>query len=208
MAKYKILIVEDQSLTRQLYKMVLSKSDEYEIIGSIADAQYAEMYCRKYQVDAIIMDVVTKNGSSGLDASERIKRLFPNVKIMMSTSMPEVSFIERARNIGIESFYYKNYSDMDVAECLKATLEGEKIYPEESPVVKIGLADSSEFSAREIEVLRLLMEGETDRQIADKLNLSIETVHTRVKNILSKTGYTTRTKLAVAVRESGFIINS
>ena len=64
------------------------------------------------------------------------------------------------------------------------------------------------LSAREIEVLRLLMEGETDSQIADELNLSIETVHTRVKNILAKTGYTTRTKLAVAVRVSGFIINS
>ena len=208
MAKYKVLLVEDQSLTWQLYEMVLAKNEDYEIVGSIADAQYSEMYCHKYKVDIIIMDVVTRNGSSGLDASERIKRLFPNVKIMMSTSMPEVSFIERAKNIGIESFYYKNYSNMDILECLRRTLDGESIYPLENPVVKIGLADSSDFSAREVEVLRLLMEGETDRQIADALNLSIETVHTRVKNILSKTGYTTRTKLAVAVRESGFIINS
>lgn len=203
----KILIVEDQKLSRQLFEILL-KDNDYEVVASIPDANYAKMYCMKYSLDLIIMDVVTKNGSSGLDASEEIKRLYPNVKIMIVTSMPECSYINRAKSIGVESFCYKDFGNVDVMDCVKRTLLGESLYPESTPVLKIGDLDSTDFTKRDIDVLRLILEGMTDPEIAQELGLSPGTVHNRVKDILSRTGFSSRTKLAVAVRETGFIINN
>lgn len=203
---YKIMIVDDQFVSRELFKLYIEQSPEYEVLYCIDTAMFADTYVLKAPLDLVIMDILMNDGSNGLDAAEKIKKLKPNLKIIAVTSMPEVSWMERARKIGIESFWYKDVSEKTLMEIVQRTLAGESIYPDGAPVVKLGMAKSSEFTPREIEVLRLLTTGAGNDEIADKLNISLNTVKTHIKHLLEKTGFETRTQLAIQSRVTGFVI--
>ena len=86
------------------------------------------------------------------------------------------------------------------------TLAGESIYPDSTPILKLGDAISERFSERELEVLRLVVAGETDAVIAEKLFISVATVKTHIQNMKNRTGFRNRTELAVKARESGLVI--
>ena len=101
---YKIMIVDDQFVSRELFKLYIEQSGEYEVLYCIDTAMFADTYVLKAPLDLVIMDILMNDGSNGLDAAEKIKKLKPNLKIIAVTSMPEVSWMERARKIGIESF--------------------------------------------------------------------------------------------------------
>ena len=203
---YKIMIVDDQFVSRELFKLYIEQSPDYEVLYCIDTAMFADTYVLKAPLDLVIMDILMNDGSNGLDAAEKIKKLKPEVKIVAVTSMPEVSWMERAREIGIESFWYKDVSEETILDIIERTLAGESIYPDSTPVVTLGLAKSSEFTPREIEVLRLLTTGAGNDEIAEKLDISQSTVKTHVKHLLEKTGFETRTQLAIQSRVTGFVI--
>ena len=203
---YKIMIVDDQFVSRELFKLYIEQSPDYEVLYCIDTAMFADTYVLKAPLDLVIMDILMKDGSNGLDAAEKIKKLKPEVKIVAVTSMPEVSWMDRAREIGIESFWYKDVSEETILDIIERTLAGESIYPDSTPVVTLGLAKSSEFTPREIEVLRLLTTGVGNDEIAEKLDISQSTVKTHVKHLLEKTGFETRTQPAIQSRVTGFVI--
>lgn len=203
---YKIMIVDDQFVSRELFKLYIEQSPEYEVLYCIDTAMFADTYVLKAPLDLVIMDILMNDGSNGLDAAAKIKKLKPNLKIIAVTSMPEVSWMERARKIGIESFWYKDVSEETLIEIVERTLKGESIYPDATPVVTLGMAKSSEFTPREIEVLRLLTTGAGNDEIAEKLDISLNTVKTHIEHLLEKTGFETRTQLAIQSRVTGFVI--
>lgn len=137
---------------------------------------------------------------------QKIKKLKPNLKIIAVTSMPEVSWMNRAKEIGIESFWYKEVSEETILKIIERTLAGESVYPMETPTVKLGMIDSTELTPREIQVLRLLTTGVGNDEIADRLGVSLNTVKTHIKHLLEKTGFTSRTQLAIQARITGFVI--
>lgn len=200
------MIVDDQFVSRELFKLYIDQSPRYEVVYSIDSAMFADTYVLKNRVDLIIMDILMQDGSNGLDAAEKIKKMRPDIKIIAVTSMPEVSWMERAKKIGIESFWYKEVSEETILEIMDRTLAGESIYPDKTPEVTLGLAKSTEFTPREIEVLRLLTTGAGNEEIAEKLHISQNTVKTHIKHLLEKTGFTSRTQLAIQSRITGFVI--
>lgn len=102
--KYSVLIVEDHAMPMQLFEHFVQSSDKYTLAKSIDCAAFAEIYCMSGQVDLILMDVVTADGASGLDAAEKIKKKYPKTKIIIVTSMPECSYISRAKNLARKGF--------------------------------------------------------------------------------------------------------
>ena len=204
--KYKVMIVEDQTMPRELFELRIQASEHFEVAISIDNAAVADIYCLRFPVDLIMMDVVTRDGESGLDAAERIKRAFPQIKIIIVTSMPECSYLSRAREIGVESFWYKEEQRENLLDVMERTMNGESIYPDASPELTLGLASSYDFTERELTVLRELTSGDTNQEIADRLNMSVATVKTHILNMLEKTGFRNRTELAVRARESGLVI--
>ena len=87
------------------------------------------------------------------------------------------------------------------------TMEGQSIYPDTTPTLRLGDAVSENFSDRELEVLRLVVAGETDAEIAERLFMSLRTVKQHIRSMRDKTGFRNRTELAVRARESGLVIN-
>ena len=203
---YNVMIVEDQAMPRQLFEAFISMSENYTLVHSIKNADMADIYCEKSDVDLILMDVCTELNSNGLDAAERIKQKYPEIKIIVATSMPEVSYLERARQIGVDSFWYKEVSREPILSLMDRTMAGESIYPDSTPSVDFGYIKSSDLSDREIAVLREVIGGDTNAEIAEKLNMSQYTVRDYVQVLMEKTGFHTRTELAVKARELGIII--
>ena len=203
---YNVMVVEDQAMPRQLFEAFISMSDRFNLVHSIKNADMADIYCEQSKIDLILMDVCTELNSNGLDAAERIKQKHPEIKIIIVTSMPEVSYLERAKTIGVDSFWYKEVSEEPILELMDRTMAGESIYPDSTPAVSFGNIKSTDLSKREIEVLREVIMGFTNAEIAERLNISQHTVRDYIQVIMEKTGYRTRTELAVKARETGIII--
>ena len=201
------MIVEDDPMAQKLLEIFISENSGYQVAHIIESAAMAEFYCMTHHIDLILMDVCTAMNVSGLEAAEKIKSRFPNIKIIIITSQPECSFIDRARAAGVESFWYKTASAEEILTVMDRTMAGESIYPDNTPSLKLGVADSEKFSDRELEVLRLVGAGETDAAIAEKLFMSVRTVKQHVQTMRDKTGFRNRTELAVRARESGLVIN-
>lgn len=203
---YNVLIVEDQMMPRQLLELFIAKSENYTLAASIANAALAIKFCRSQKIDLILMDVMTEFGESGLDASEQIKKEFPNIRIVIVTSMPEATWLDRARKIGVDSFWDKEVESAPILDVMDRTMAGEHIYPDSPPSVKFGLVDSTDFTDREIEILRELQTGDSNTEIAERLGIAPETVKTHIRSLLNKTGFHTRTELAMEARDIGFVI--
>lgn len=203
---YKIMIVDDQSVSRQMFELYIDRSPNYEVIYSLDTAMFADTYILKAKPDLIIMDILMQDASNGLEAAEKIKKINPQIKIIAVTSMPEVSWMEKAKAIGIESFWYKEASEESILNIIERTLAGESIYPEETPVVQLGLAKSTEFTPKEIQVLRFLTTGAVNEEIAEKMAISSNTVKTHIQHLMQKTGFKSRTQLAIQARLSGLVI--
>ena len=206
MEKFKVLLVEDDPLARQLIEMFITKSERYTFETSIISASLAENYVKKHKIDLILMDVCTALNANGIDASKNIKKNNPEIKIIIITSQPEHSYLKRAREVGVDSFWYKTVIQDEFITLLDKTMAGEHIFPDTTPTLTIGFAQSVEFTERELDVLRLIVAGERDQEIAEKLNISLNTVKTHLRIMKEKTGFRNRTELAVRARDAGFVI--
>ena len=204
---YKVLIVEDQQMPRQLLEIFISSNKNYVHQASLNDASLALAYCQNKEVDLILMDVYTFQGNSGLLAAEEIKKQFPEIKIIIVTSLPEYSWIKKAKEIGVDSFWYKDENKENIIEIIDRTMKGEHIYPDETPLVKFGQVTNHDLTDRELEILKEMLTGDSNQEIAERLFLSPGTVKRHVENLLFKTGFHTRTELVAEAVRLGIVIN-
>lgn len=203
----KVAIVDDQNITRQFFSYFIKDSEEFELVATLKDGEAAIDYCKKNPVDLILMDIVMVGGMNGLDAAKEIKAFKPQIKIIIITSMPEVSYIERAREIGVDSFWYKELEEVPILTVMERTMKGEHIYPDSTPELMIGNAKSTEFTDIELEILREVTTGATNKEISEKLFVSPATVNYYINDLLVKTGYKNRVQLAVKARLEGLVIS-
>ena len=206
MVKKKVMIVDDQSISRKLFELYIQGSGRYETVFSLESAAFADAYVLKNHIDLVLMDILMNDGSNGLEAAARIKKNRPDLPIIAVTSMPEISWMQKAREIGIESFWYKEVSEESILDVMDRTLAGESVYPSASPAVSIGLASSKEFTDRELEVLREMTTGVSNAVIARNLHIAENTVKQHIRHMMQKTGCGSRTELAIVARVSGLVI--
>jgi len=206
MGKYKVVIVEDQMMPRKLFEQFVQLSEQFETMEVFDDADMAEIYCLRNTPDLILMDVMTRGGCNGLTVAKRIKATKPEIKIIIVTSMPEISWIKTAKEAGIDSFWYKDVSEEPIISMMERTMAGERIYPENTPNIQFGNTFSNNLTEREEEILRKLAIGATNNEIADQLFISVPTVKKYIQGMLDKTGFKNRTELAVRARGMGLII--
>lgn len=202
----RVLIVDDSRVSREAFERTLSADPGYQVVAAIENAANAEIACMSDQIDLILMDVCTADDESGIRAAGKIKKNYPNTKIIVMTSMPEYSFIQKAKESGSDSFWYKEYGETSLLEICNRTVQGEHVWPDVLPVVMIGLARSDEFTERELEVIRELAQGSRYEDITEALHISMNTVKYHVKNILNKTGFKTTLQLVAEVVEKRLIL--
>ena len=201
-----VLIVEDQKMAQENMELIINASESYTLAGIITNAADAELFCMRGGVDLILMDVCTARDESGIEACAIIKKKFPKIKIIIVTSMAEHTFIEKARAARADSFWYKDASHGELITVMDRTIAGERIFPDKTPEVKLGLTTSYELTRFEFDVLRALMQSTGDEDAANMLGCTKANIRWHVSRILEKTGYRTRTELLIAIAQKNLII--
>ena len=136
-----------------------------------------------------------------------IKNNHPQTKVILVTSTAEAKWIEKARKAKIDSFWFKEYSDVPLTEVMDRTMNGESVYPGIPPNPAFGEVTKYDLSERELEVLRDLTRNLTNEEIAEDLHISPHTVKRHIENMLAKTGYKSRVDLAVNARVLGLVVH-
>ena len=181
----RVLVIDDQRIAREYMEEVVRSGADYELAGSLSKADLAATVCRRSAVDLVLMDVCTHGTKDGIDAAAELRALFPKLKIIVVTSMPEEGYIKRAKEAGADSFWHKEVSPENLITVMDATMRGERMWPGEAPTVKFGVTTSDDFTETEIKVLRLVCEGLEYSEIAKELNYTKDNVKYHIRNLLA-----------------------
>ena len=198
----KILIVEDQTMLREALVYLINGQDDMEVVGTAEDAADAPALCRKLKPDMVLMDVVTKNNSNGIAYAAQIHKEFPNIKTVIMTGFPDVTFAEEAKKAGAHSFINKNMENEHLFYVIRSTMKGLNIYS--------GHEDrrpfAAQFTEKEIAVIRLVCQSMARDEIAKKLDVSEAMVKKHITSILDKTGFDSISKFAIYAVGQGLIV--
>lgn len=198
----RVLIVEDQVMLRDSLAVAISAQDDMEVVGKLANASKALELVERQGVELVLMDVCTENDMSGIAATRIIKEAHPEVRVVIMTGMPEVTFVSQARDAHADSFVYKNVSTSELLSVMRSTMEGYSTYP----ATRRELPGYMDLTDEELQILRLVCETKSRKEIAAELLLSEGTVKRRISDILAKTGYDSVMKLAVHAVSNGWIV--
>ena len=203
----KVVVADDQNISRAFFEMYVRAATSYELVAGLRTAREAVEYAGSNPVDLMILDVLMPGDMDGLTAAARIKALHPETRIILTTAASETNWEEKARDIGVESFWYKEYDDHSLIEIMDRTMAGESVYPGRSPQVAFGKATRADLTQRELDVLRELTGSLSNEEIAERLFISPNTVKRHLQNIMEKTGFSSRLELAMTARSLGLVVS-
>jgi len=196
----RVMIVDDHMLVRDGLKLLLSTFDDLEVVALAEDGQQAMDLCPQVQPDVVLMDIVMPK-VDGPTATQRIRESWPQVAVIALTSFLDEELVQGAIGAGATGYLLKNVSATQLAEAIRAAHQGRSTIDPAAVQVLVESASQPpppgrDLTEREREVLALLVDGLTNREIAERLTLSPATVRVYVSNILSKLGAKNRTEAA------------
>ncbi|WP_053366455.1 response regulator [Bacillus sp. FJAT-27245] len=205
----RVLICDDHPHAREAISAMLDGNEDFTIAGQARNGQEAIELCRKLNPDLVLMDI-NMPGVSGLEATKRIKEEFPSLKIIMLSVSDDVADLFTAVQYGAQGYLLKSMDPDDWLHYLRALLQGKddaarnlagKLFGQFRGVEPADLATS--LTPREKEILLLVKEGLTNREIAERLSIAENTVKNHIKNLLEKLELDNRVQLAgYAVRHN------
>lgn len=204
-SKISVLIVDDHPIVRQGLRTLLELHDDIVVAGEAANGKVAVALCSRLNPDIVLMDLVMPE-LDGISAIRQICTLGQGTRVIALTSFVEDDKVIPAIQAGAVSFLLKDVSPVDLIEAIRAAFHGEaRLHPTvmrklmNQVVVGPGAHPSPalELTERELEVLRLVAEGLSNREIAARLVISEKTVKTHVSSLLSKLELEDRTRLAI-----------
>ena len=198
----KLIVCEDQQILLDGLITSLAKEKSFEIVGAITDAGDILPLMRTKGADLILTDIITKNKTNSLDLADEIKKEFPAVKIVAITGFPDITFMEKAKKAGVNSFVYKNISTEELISVLKNTFIGYSVYPSEDKTKNMFL---SALSDTEMTILRLYCGGQEREEIAKSLFMSQSSLKSHISSILQKTGFSSLARVAIYAVSTGLI---
>ncbi len=202
----RIVIADNHTLFAQGLRSLVEQQSDFEVVGDAIDGREAVQRARELQPDVILMDVVMP-GLNGFDATRIIRAEAPNVRVLALSMHVDKRYVIGMLEAGAAGYVPKDASFEEVARAIRAVARGQGyLSPSIAGVVVEGYTQRSEASAplslREREVLQLLAEGATPREIARRLHISVKTVETHRRNLLAKLGLETVADLVrYAIRE-------
>lgn len=198
-----IIIVDDDSLVSGALKTILEINEDVTVIATGSDGQEACDLYRRYQPDILLMDIRMKN-MSGLEASAAILQEFPQAKILLLTTFSDDEYIVKALRLGAKGYLLKQ-DYLSILPALRAVYSGQTVFGTEivSRTPKLlQITDSFNYSSydineRELEIIELIANGYSNKEIALELFLSEGTVRNYLSSILDKLQLRDRTQVAV-----------
>jgi DNA-binding NarL/FixJ family response regulator len=210
----RIVIADDHELARAGLRAMLTDQRGFELVGEASNGQEALLLCRRLQPDLALIDV-RMPGMDGLSTCRAVKQECPATSVILVTMHANPEYLFEALKAGAAGYVLKDVSQRELISAVQKVLHGESILNQEL-VARLLQRLASEtqsredlpagrLSPREREVLELLTKGQTNREIARKLTVSVSTVKIHVEHILAKLGVSDRTQAAVRAIETGLV---
>jgi DNA-binding NarL/FixJ family response regulator len=213
-AAMKVLVVDDHEVVRQGIKMVLETDPELEVVGEAASGEDAIERVRDLHPNVVVMDIGMP-GLSGFEATRRIRQSNPDVQVLALTVHDSEAYVFQMLQAGATGYIVKRAPAVEVIQAVKRAYRGEAVlHPSVakllirdylSRVEKGEEASYDTLSDREREILKLIAEGKTNREMADLLFLSVKTVQAHRANLMRKLGMHDRTELVKYAIRKGII---
>ena len=200
----RILIVDDHPLLREGIAALIAAEPDMQLVGACSNGREAIQQFRGLRPDVTLMDLQMPE-MSGLDAIIAIRAEFPDARIIVLTTYAGDVQIVRALKAGASGYLLKNLVHKDLLDTIRSVHAGRKTVSPEVSIEVATHATDDLLTPAEIEVLGLIAAGNSNKQIADKLRITEDTVKGRVRNILSKLGANDRTHAATIGLKRGII---
>ena len=203
-AQIRILAVDDHVLVRQGIAVLVGTQPDMTLVGEAANGREAIQQFRAHRPDVALMDLQMPE-MSGVDAIVAVRGEFPDAKIVVLTTYKGDVQILRALKAGAHGYLLKNTLHKELLDTIRAVHAGRKALSPEASYEMAEHSTDDSLTPAEISVLRLIAAGNANKQIADQLKITEETVKSRVKSILSKLGANDRTHAAMIGFKRGII---
>ena len=203
-AQIRILAVDDHALVRGGIAVLVGTQPDMTLVAEASNGREAIQQFRTHRPDVTLMDLQMPE-MNGIDAIGAIRGEFPDAKIIVLTTYKGDVQILRALKAGARGYLLKNTFHKELIETIRAVHAGKKALSPEASYEIAEHATDDALTPAEINVLRLIAAGNANKQIADQLSITEETVKGRVKNILSKLGANDRTQAAMIGMKRGII---
>ena len=192
----RILLADDHNVMRRGLRLLLESQPGFVIVAEAADGAAAVERAKETQPDVVVLDIAMPH-LSGTDAAQRISELLPETAIVILSMHSDEGYLLRALNAGAKGYLVKDSPEGDLIEAIKAVNEGKAFFSPEVSRMLVedyvrelrtrGIEDSYDLlTSREREILHLLAEGKSNKDIAALLNLSLFTVETHRRNLQDK----------------------
>jgi len=207
MAHLRILVVDDHAVVRAGIKTLLENEGDFTVVAEAENGADAVQKARDYEPDVVLMDIRLPGGMNGIEACETILEKQPGTRILMLTSFAEDDLVRDAIRAGAVGYVLKRVGNRELIDSVRAIARGDAII---DPAMTKSLLEEvrhaahieeasvfSDLTPQEMRILALMVEGRTNREIAQTLYLGEGTVRNYVGNILGKLGVSNRAEAAV-----------
>jgi DNA-binding NarL/FixJ family response regulator len=215
MKKIKLLLIEDNRLLREGLTVMLKKQTDIEVVETVGDGENILKIMRRYKPEIILLDLGLRNRSS-LYSVKLVKKKFPASRVIMMDLIPTQDDVLEFVQAGVSGFILKDATVSDFLNTVRSVAKGYQILPPNltgslfSQIVEHAVSgsdtsaimDSVQMTKRERQVIELISEGHTNKEIAQKLHLSTYTVKSHVHNILEKLALRSRLQIAKYLHDS------
>ncbi len=203
--KIRVLLVDDHSLVRRGFRRMLEDEADMEVIGEAGDGEEAIKIAKELHPEVVVMDCALP-GMNGLQATRQIMETSPTTAVLMLSMHTESTWVRQAIEAGAKGYVLKDALDLELGSAIRKVAAGETVF---DPKVEQRTALKGERSAaltpRELEVLQMIVDGKSNKEIATALDLSANTVAVHRANIMNTLGIHKTAELVVYAIRAGLV---
>ena len=203
--KIKVLLVDDHALVRRGFRLMLDDDTEIEVAAEASDGEEAIKLAEKIQPRVIVMDCALPK-MDGMEATRRIKKQWPEIAVLMLSMHSEDTWVRLALESGANGYILKSAVDLDLADAIKRVAAGNTVLDPKVSLPSVLKGErASGLTNREVEILRLIVGGKSNKEIAVDLGLSVNTVAVHRANIMESLGIHNTAELVVYAIKNGLV---
>jgi DNA-binding NarL/FixJ family response regulator len=203
--KISVLLVDDHSLVRRGFRRILEDEPDIEVTGEAADGMEAVQLAQKLQPQVVVMDCAMPK-MNGLDATRKILEKRPQTLVLMLSMHPEETLVRQALDAGARGYVLKNAVDLELGAAIRRVVAGETVLDSQLPRPSALKGERDEhLTPRELEILQMIVDGKSNKEIATVLDLSANTVAVHRANIMDALGIHKTAELVVYAIRNGLV---